>query len=510
MNKLLFLILASVLMLGFSNPTQEIFELTSKVDKNVLQKLGDPGSRIPILVVLKDQADLSGADVLQSKDRKNEFVYNALRQVALTTQVDLVNFLSTRALEFKRFYIVNMIAVYDADAALVSELVNRTDVAKVYDNANVKVKLPTPSMTFLDQLLGGEPGEGTGENIVSTGADKVWNELKVKGEQIVIAGQDTGVQWDHPALRNSYRGLTLAKQGEILDHNYNWHDSIKKPIGSGSNKCGYDTKAPCDDDQHGTHTMGTMIGDDGGTNQIGMAPKAKWIACRNMDAGTGNPASYIECFEFFLAPYPYGGNAMTDGDPTKAPHIINNSWGCPSSEGCQGGEILPVLQAMKKAGVMVVVSAGNEGPGCSSINDQPASHTDVTLSVGAHNHRSGMIASFSSRGPSIFDGGIGPDVTAPGVDVRSAVPGGSYAGSMWSGTSMAGPHVVGEIALMWSANPKLIGNIEKTTELVRASSTPKTTTENCGNVSGSSVPNNTYGYGSINAHKAVQMALQTL
>src|SRR6476646_7675084 len=82
-----------------------------------------------------------------------------------------------------------------------------------------------------------------------------------------------------------------------------------------------------DDFFHGSHTTGTAIGDDGAGNQIGMAPGAKWIGCRNMDVGNGTPARYIECMEFFLAPYPIGGG---QGDPTKAPDITINSWGCPA------------------------------------------------------------------------------------------------------------------------------------------------------------------------------------
>src|SRR5690606_12774389 len=160
-------------------------------------------------------------------------------------------------------------------------------------------------------------------NITAFGAAKVWEELKVRGEGIVIAGQDTGYEWDHPALKHQYRG----NLGRAVNHNYNWHDAIHAPIQRAGNKCGYDLAATCDDNDHGTHTMGTMVGNDGGENQIGVAPAAKWIGCRNMDAGVGTPQTYIECFEYFLAPYPYGANAMMAGDPTKAPHVINNSWG---------------------------------------------------------------------------------------------------------------------------------------------------------------------------------------
>jgi len=252
--------------------------------------------------------------------------------------------------------------------------------------------------------------------------------------------------------------------------------------------------------------MGTIVGSDGGENVIGMAPKAKWIACRNMDGGAGTPASYIECFEWLLAPYKKGANPMTDADPTKAANIINNSWGCPESEGCSADEIAPALAAMKAAGVLVVVSAGNDGPGCSTIQDPPAWHSALTLSVGAYDHRSQTIASFSSRGPSKIDNEIGPDVVAPGVNIRSSVTGGQYAQFGWSGTSMAGPHVAGAAALLWSIKPELIGNIELTTKIIRDSAIAKTTTQTCGGVAGTAHPNNTYGMGLIDIAKAVQMA----
>jgi hypothetical protein len=75
--------------------------------------------------------------------------------------------------------------------------------------------------------------------------------------------------------------------------------------------------------------MGSMLGFDGGANQIGMAPDAKWIACRNLSNGVGAIPTYLECMEWFIAPTKING---TDPDPTKAPHVVNNSWGC--VEGC--------------------------------------------------------------------------------------------------------------------------------------------------------------------------------
>ena len=141
------------------------------------------------------------------------------------------------------------------------------------------------------------------------------------GQGIVVGGADTGIRWTHNALKPHYRGWN----GITADHNFNWHDSIH----SGGGICGPDSPAPCDDSGHGTHTIGTAVGDDGAGNQIGMAPQAKFIGCRNMNVGVGSPATYTECFEWFLAPYPVGGNP-SQGDPDKAPDITTNSWTCPS------------------------------------------------------------------------------------------------------------------------------------------------------------------------------------
>ena len=126
--------------------------------------------------------------------------------------------------------------------------------------------------------------------------------------------------------------------------------------------------------------MGTMVGDDGLGNQIGVAPDARWIACRNMERGYGSPATYIECFEFFLAPTDVNGN---NPNPALAPHVINNSWGCPPMEGCNPdnfGTIDKVVKALKTAGIVVVASAGNSGSKCSKV-DEPAAIFAAVFSV---------------------------------------------------------------------------------------------------------------------------------
>jgi subtilisin family serine protease len=244
------------------------------------------------------------------------------------------------------------------------------------------------------------------------------------------------------------------------------------------------------------------VGDDAShTNQIGVAPGAKFIACRNMDQGNGTPASYLECMEWFLAPYPVGGTT-SDGDVTKAPDVTTNSWDCPASEGCVPTTLQSAVEAQRAAGIMFVASATNGGPNCSTIATAPDIY-DATYSVGAYWAVDGNLASFSSRGPVTVDGSnrIKPDITAPGVQVRSSITGSAY--TSMSGTSMASPHVAGAIALLWSAKPSLKHQIAMTENILDSNAVPVSSTL----CSSGGVPNNLFGWGRLDVKAAVDFAL---
>jgi len=445
------------------------------------------GQQAEFFVVLAERADLRPAANLPTKTEKGRFVYQTLREKARTTQGPILQWLRERNIEHRSFYIVNAILV-KGTREIAETLATRPDVVRVEGNPLIHNSLPqpgpvteVPSKPQVPKTI--EPG------IAYTHAPDVWA-LGFTGQNIVVASADTGQRWTHNALKPHYRGW----DGVTADHDYNWHDSIHDSVG---NPCGNDSPQPCDDFFHGTHTTGTAIGDDGGTNQIGMAPGAKWIGCRNMDVGTGTPARYIECMEFFLAPYPVGGG---QGDPTKAPDITINSWGCPPSEGCSANTLEAAVEAQAVAGIMMVVAAGNSGSGCSTVTDPPSLYA-ASYTVGALNTGFDTIASFSSRGPVTIDGSgrSKPDITAPGTGTRSATNSCDSCYTTASGTSMATPHIAGAMALLWSAIPNLQNQIDASRTAMNDAAHFISSVQ-CG---AAGPPNNVYGWGRVDILAAV-------
>jgi subtilisin family serine protease len=247
-----------------------------------------------------------------------------------------------------------------------------------------------------------------------------------------------------------------------------------------------------------------MQGDDGATHQIGVAPGAKWIGCRNMDQGTGTPARYIECMQWMLAPTDLAGN---NPNPDLAPDVLGNSWGCPVSEGCTvGDELEAAVDSVVAGGILFVESAANDGPACETITTPPATY-DASFVVGATTSTDAM-AGYSSRGPVPTSTLFRPDISAPGSSVPSSYPPSTYANL--SGTSMASPHVTGTVALMMSVNPTLKGHPDQVKAILRATTVTQGITDpgnpGCGGLTMSDWPNYQAGYGRLDAYTAVVLA----
>ena len=480
----------------------------TKIAQLLRAELAAAPADVSFLVILDEQLDpaatvqtagLTAADALT----RRAALYAALTAHAQRTQAPLRAWLEARGSDYRAHYLINMLEVR-GDLALAQALAQQPGVNRLVRNPQVSglqgvTTAPRFAWRTLAELSDQTRVAALPWGLTYTNADDVWA-LGFRGQNIVVAGQDTGVNWDHPALLPIYRGWDTVAM--TATHAYNWFDAWGRDPALDP-ACPNDAQVPCDDNGHGTHTLGTVAGDATvmGDTVIGMAPDAAWIACRNMRGGVGTPASYTSCFEFFLAPYPQGGDPLTEGKPELAPHVINNSWGCPPSEGCDVDSLRQVVETMRAAGIFVAASAGNSGPSCSTVNNPIGMH-DAVISVGAH-ASNGAIAGFSSRGPVTIDGSgrLKPDLSAPGVGVWSALPNQGM-GSL-SGTSMAAPHVAGAVALLWSAAPALIGDVDLTEQVLLKSAIP-VENDSCG--ADAQSPNPTYGYGRLDALGAVQMA----
>jgi len=453
--------------------------------------------RLPVIIRFHDlNLDLSAWDVRWTKEQKGMYIFSALARNANRSQQSTLDWLRRQGLPFQRNLLVNALLA-DLTREQVGSLSRRTEIAALMYN---------PEMAQLPPFrqLASSPLRGAAEwGLVKMGVPAVWA-MGYRGQGVVVAGQDTGYDWTHPDLVSSYRGNSQ----EGIRHDYHWFDAISKPSPLNSdtlNPCGYQLRRPCDDDAHGTHTLGTMVGQDSSGTAIGVAPSARWIGARNMERGYGNPFSYLSCFDWFLAPRDLSGK---NPEPRLAPHVINNSWSCPGMEGC-GAEHVELyekaLSLLRKAGIVVVVSAGNGGPTCETLREIPVNLSSA-FSVAA-TRSDDTIASFSSRGPAFISGKkqVKPDVSAPGVSIRSAIPDRKY--GLSSGTSMAGPHVAGLVALLLSANPALAGQVDRIEQIIRETALPIYSRQACNEFSGSSRPNPVYGYGRIDALAAVRRAL---
>ncbi|MEM7246826.1 MAG: S8 family serine peptidase [Acidobacteriota bacterium] len=487
---------------------------TPRVDPAVWEALEAQGE-VEVILLGRVQADWTdlAQEVFPDHLARRRAVVERLRGIAHEEQASVLTLLEEAGAPHRRFVVVNAVGAH-VDASLLASLVQLPELAAVLPNVRSIAgwldgasRAPAGGGTADDVAGAGGEGrleptlpelrgpDGAEPGLVTTGATELWAR-GYTGEGLVVGVMDSGMQWDHEALRSNYRG----SQGPGVDHDYNWHDAIHDSV---DNPCGNDSPEPCDDYGHGTHVTGTVVGTDFRSNQVGMAPGAHWIGCRGFDDGTGATLDLLECFDFFLAPYPQGGGPM-DGDPALAPDLTNHSWACPPDyPGCEPEMFRSALAAHRAAGILTVVAAGNRGPWCGTIRTFPGSESEV-FTIGAVDH-SDVPAYFSGRGPVPETGLLKPDLVAPGVQVRSSTLGSGRDYENRNGTSMATPHVSGGVALLWSAVPSLRGRIDETIELLQRTAYREIVADGCG---GNPIhgPNATWGHGRLDLVQALDHA----
>ena len=452
-----------------------------RVDPRLQEELSAAQSG-KFLVFLADRPDLSAAYAIDDWNQRGEYVYRTLTEHAERSQHDLRAWLDARGLSYQSLWIANAVAV-QGTANDVQSLAQRADVALVRANYMAQIEAPSPAV--MPQVSGCD-AEGRCWNLEDIGAYRVWEDFGIDGSNIYVASIDSGVIYNHPALIEQYRGYNA--DGSI-DHNYHWYDPIEL------------SQLPIDSSGHGTHTMGTMAarGNDSDQPSVGVAPGARWFAARGCAISTCDDIDLILAAQWLLAPTDLRGQ---NPRPDLRPHVVNNSWAeIDGNNDWYAG----YTAAWRAAGIFPVFAAGNGFSVTCGTIASPADYSDV-VGVGATNQL-GQIAAFSKRGPTI-DGRVKPDLVAPGEQVPSTLRS-SY--GINSGTSMATPHVAGAVALLWSANPALIGDYDATYNILTRTARIQPDSR-CGTRSVVDdndhvlVINQVYGFGKLDAYAAVAQA----
>ncbi|MBN1148426.1 MAG: S8 family serine peptidase [Anaerolineales bacterium] len=444
------------------------------------------------LVYFKDVPDLSPAYSMEWEAR-GQFVVSALQANAARSQERTRAYLDAQGIQYQSFWIDNLIAVEGSNQAVFSKLMEFAEIKALRTRRAMRVIEPDRSLAnTVNAPLAIEP------NISHVGADQVWA-MGYTGAGLVVSNIDTGVRYTHQALNSHYRGKL---GGGGYDHDYNWWD----PYGD-------HPLSPADDHGHGSHTMGTMVGNDGGSNVIGMAPGATWMACRGCDTNNCTDSALLECAQFIAAPWDLN---QANPNPGLRPAVVNNSWGDCSQyydNWYQG-----VVNSWHAAGIYPVFSNGNASncgysspPGLNTVGN-PARYGNVT-GVGSTGQSNGQYASHSNWGPTDNPDTVNPvsgwedlkpQVLAPGVNIRSSLNGSDTQYASWGGTSMSSPHVSGLIALMWDAAPCLVGDYAATETIIQETANPIPYDDGTGG--GAHSPNYASGWGEIDAPVAVQAA----
>jgi len=407
--------------------------LLAAVDESDLAWLNDPTYEIdspqPVVVFLEnddlrrqiDRVSLVGS---MSRSARIKSVSRRLRSFVPSNAAAVEQFLNRCSTEpVRRFWIVPAFSA-TLDRSRILELAAQPGVQKIVPDLGIESIEPV-EIRAAESVATSSSG-----HVAMINVPYLWS-LGLTGVGRLVCSFDTGVEQAHPALAGNWRGNHAALSAS-------WFSTIAPEA------------TPYDKADHGTHTMGTMVGVDG-ADTIGVAPGAEWITAGVIDQGKSLQATFSD----ILGAYQWVLNP--DGDPETTddvPDVVLNSWGVPASLlGPCDNTFFAAIDNVEAAGIVCVFAAGNEGPDPSSLRN-PASRATSPLnafSVGAVDNGK-IVAGFSSRGP----GGCGltavkPEIVAPGVSIRSAAKDGGY--KLMSGTSMAAPFIAGLVALCRQYNP---------------------------------------------------------
>lgn len=426
-------------MLFFVTSINAQYSYDLKVNEELMMKYEEePGSAQRVFLVHEEQFDAFAyvelADALNTpSDIRKVAVVEELKALASRTQVglmaDLQNINDLDLSSVISYWVFNGLEMELTEAQ--AREVSKIETIQAIELVQMAQKYDDSEMVAMAAV---EPnGHENGHEVIR--ATELWA-LGYTGYGISSFTIDTGVNPNHPAIKSHYRGNVTGMA------NSSWYEGS-------TGEDPYD----CDDEYHGTHVTGTIMGlDRMNDDTIGVAFNANWLGAATIEC---SGASTAGAFQFAMDP---DGNSST----ADAPDVINNSWGFgPGS--CQFLSWQFTLNNIYGAGIANVFAAGNYGPDSQTVGSPAQFLFTPThpFAVGNLNGYSStyQIAPSSSRGPSICSGSadlrIKPEVSAPGVNVRSCVGDNQYAD--YTGTSMATPQVAGGICLLKEAFPQATG-----------------------------------------------------
>ena len=380
-----------------------------------LMQSANTSDKISVIVTMKAKADLTGINESNRRKRRTK-ILNALKNNANASQKGLTAWLESDkdVAGWKLLWMINAVAT-ELPAGKIHQLAARDDVDTITLDAKIKIQADSTGTPTTAEW-----------NLQAINANSLWDQ-GFTGQGIVVASMDTGVDNLHPDLATKWRGGDNS-----------WFD----PHGVYT--------LPHDANGHGTQTTGLMVGGGTSGSTIGVAPDAQWIAVKIFDDAGGSTLSVIhQGFQWLLDP-------DNDSSTDDAPDIVSNAWNLQTSLNSCDSEFQNDINILRQADIAVLFSAGNAGPD-SDTSFSPANN-DGSIATGAVDETL-TVGYFSSRGPSACSGGIYPQVTAPGMNVKTTdltfngvIPD-SYAYK--SGTSFAVPHLAGAMALLKSSDNAL-------------------------------------------------------
>ncbi|RLN99028.1 hypothetical protein DYB28_002950 [Aphanomyces astaci] len=408
-----------------------------------------------------------------SRTETIESLVNLLKEHTTKSQASvkslLANQVESTAVEVATTWIQCSMYINNAPTDLVYKFAALPEVKSIYE----------PVTMTLDETQSNDKPASAVNDDIAWGVEKIqapalWAN-GIEGEGIVVANIDSGVRYSHASLESNWR------------REYGWFDPYNKT-----------NKLPDDEDGHGTSVMGVMVG----TKGIGVAPKAKWIACKGLNYGF-EESKLVECAQFLLCPHDKDINKC---DPSKAPHVINGSFGHLTTD----FYLEDIITKWREARIIPVFAIGNHGRQGCTYSGYPGISPQV-IAVG-NTDSYDYLAFGSSLGPSVLNKTlVKPDISAPGEHVPTSGHSSDDSFIRASGTSLAAPHVSGAIALYLSAN-----NGASYDQVYRAltenvdTNTLTPPNKNCGDIPNTQYPNNLFGHGRLNIFKAVAASIRGL